>query len=361
MQTVVLPASSRVGARAARRPVIVSAVAGAVVAAAIVALFAYHAHADGPFAQGAFTTTYDQRLLDDPLEQLLVQGDGQAYASIARDPSLARPEVFGSDAEAAYRMQRPLLSYLAWVLSFGRSGSVPPALAAIAVIGAGAAVAGVAQLLIDRRASAMLAPLVLLLPGAYISLRFLGVETLALAFAVWGLVAWDRDRRPVAIALFALAALTRESLLLVPAALALDSMRRRAWRDVVLLALPFVAFASWLAVLRLRVGAWAWDAGDGRLSAPFAGLVDALQSGQLNGTRTTFMYAAMCGVLGVIAILRARHDVLASVIGLHLAFATTMGTLVWRDWGGFGRVLLPLGALSLVAIAGSVRTEPVRT
>jgi hypothetical protein len=89
---------------------VLAGVVGALVAAAILGLYAHHAHADGPFASPAFTTTYDQRLLHDPREQLLVQGDGQAHATIARDPSLARPEVFGTADEAAYRMQRPALS-----------------------------------------------------------------------------------------------------------------------------------------------------------------------------------------------------------------------------------------------------------
>ena len=85
----------------------------------------------GPERVPAFTTTYHYRLLDDPLELLLVQSDGQAFASLARDPSLARPEVFFTDAEAAYRAQRPLLPYLAWAGSLGRTGWVPPALAVI--------------------------------------------------------------------------------------------------------------------------------------------------------------------------------------------------------------------------------------
>ena len=181
---------ARLDALPVDRRVVAAGCAGALFAALLIGILGYGAGRLGPTSVGAFTTSYDQRVLDDPLELLLVQSDGQAFASLARDPTLARPEVFRTDAEAAYRAQRPLVPYGAWALSLGRTGWVPPALAFLAVAGTGLAVAGVAQLLIDRRSPAKSSLLVLLFPGMYMALSYCGPEPLGLGLVVWGLVAW---------------------------------------------------------------------------------------------------------------------------------------------------------------------------
>lgn len=122
---------ARLDAMPVDRRVVAAGCAGVLFAALLIGILGYGAGRLGPTSVGAFTTSYDQRVLDDPLELLLVQSDGEAFASLARDPTLARPEVFRTDAEAAYRAQRPLVPYAAWALSLGRTGWVPPALAAL--------------------------------------------------------------------------------------------------------------------------------------------------------------------------------------------------------------------------------------
>ena len=165
------------------------------------------------------------------------------------------------------------------------------------------------------------------------------------------------SRWAAAVVLFTAAALTRETALLLPAALAIQSLWHLRFRQVAMLAIPFGTFLAWIALVRIRVGAFPFGAHEGVMEAPFAGMVHALTSGDLNGTGTTVAYSAMCLGVGVVALLRARHDALAIVIAVQLVFATVIGRLVWRDWGAFGRVLLPLGAFSIVALAGSVRKQ----
>jgi hypothetical protein len=333
-------------------------VLGALLAAALIGVLAYGAGELGPASVRAFTTTYDNRVLDDPLELLLVQSDGQAFASLARDPTLARPEVFRTDAEAAYRAQRPLLPYLAWAGSTGRSGWVPPALAVLAAAGTGLAVAGVARLLADRGAPPALALFVPFLPGTYSALTYAGPEPLGLGLVTWGLVAWDRKRIATAVLLFAAAGLCRESLLIVPTALGLQALWHRRVRLAASLLPAAVAYGLWVGFLRLRIGAWPTDAGEGRLSFPFVGLIDSLLRPEEDNTA---LYVAITLLLGLTALWVGRGDPLRPVIALHLAFATTMGYYVWIGWDFFGRVLLPADALSLVVIAGHVfRSHRVR-
>jgi hypothetical protein len=337
-----------------RRKILAAGCAGALMAALLIGILGYGAGRQGPTSVAAFTTTYDHRVLNDPLELLLVQSDGQAFASLARDPTLARPEVFRTDAEAAYRAQRPLVPYAAWALSLGQSGWVPPALAGLAAAGAGLAVAGVAQLLSDRRAPPLLAMLVLLFPGTYMALSYCGPEPLGLGLVTWGLVAWSRHRIGPAVALFAVAGLCRETLLLVPLALLLTALDRRRIREAAMLATSFTLYIGWVIVVRLRIGAWPTAASHGRLSTPFVGAIEAL----LHANVEALLYAALClgGAAG--ARLIAPKDPLRTVVVAHVAFAAVMGRDVWISWGGFGRVLLPLNAVTLVMIAGKVFAKP---
>ncbi|HEV8299157.1 MAG TPA: hypothetical protein VGQ20_17740 [Acidimicrobiales bacterium] len=325
--------------------------AGALLAALLIAALGRGAADQGPTRVGAFTTSYDQRLLDDPLELLIVQSDGQAFASLARDPLLRRPEVFRTDAEAAYRAERPLLPYAAWALSLGRTGWVPPALAFLAAAGTGLAAAALARLLIDRGLSAGWGVVVVLLPGTYTSLTYLGPEPLGLGLVAWGLIAWQRKRLLLGAVLFTLAALCRESLLLVPAACALFELRHRRVRNLPQLGAPLLAYLGWITAVRWRVGAWPTDAGDGRLSLPLRGLYDGLAHPLERAWPDNTAFAALCIVVGIVGVVVARRDPLAPIMAAHLAFGSVMGSLIWGSWGGYCRVLLPLHAFATVTIA----------
>jgi hypothetical protein len=231
---------------------------------------------------------------------------------------------------------------------------VPPALAFLAVAGTGFAVAGVAQLLIERRSPAKWSLLVLLFPGTYMALSYCGPEPLGLGLVLWGLVAWSKRRPDVALVLFAIAGLCRETMLLVPAALLLGELFQRRIRRAALLAATFAPYASWIAFVRVRVGAWPTDASHGRLGLPFVGVVDGLSQAKFE----SLPYAVLCLVFGGAALLFTRNDPLRIVIGMHLAFSAVIGEVVWMTWDGFGRVLLPLNALALVMIVGKVLGDP---
>src|SRR5579859_8075241 len=75
---------------------------------------------------GSYVTLYDRPVTG--VDAVLGRGDGQAYAALAEDPTLARPNVILGYHEAAYRAQRPLVSYLAWAGSLGSADRVPWAL-----------------------------------------------------------------------------------------------------------------------------------------------------------------------------------------------------------------------------------------
>jgi hypothetical protein len=82
-------------------------------------------------------------------------------------------------------------------------------------------------------------------------------------------------RRPaLAAALFVVAALNRETMLVLPAALLVEGWFRRGWRWAdLLLAVPFAAYVGWAAVVRARFGVSTGQGLRRNLDLPLVGFV----------------------------------------------------------------------------------------
>jgi hypothetical protein len=303
------------------------------------------------------------------LRAAMAAGDGQAYGALAQDPTMARPGVFvDGRRDASYRYQRPLLGYLAWAVSLGRPQWEPGAQAAIVVGGAAVAVGACAEMLRRRRREPLLALAVLLMPGMSSSLSGLTTEPVALALLTLGLLAWQADRRRVVLAVvwFSLAALSRESSLFVPAALAVIEASnargdpRGAWaRRAAPLVAPFAVYLGWIVLLRARLGAWPFAGSNGSLDeVPFRGLVHAL-GGFADPTRS-WLWLLVGVALVMAALARRRRDELSLLVVAYGLFAAFISAGVWHRWQDFSRPLLPLYAygvlIALTWAAGASRT-----
>jgi hypothetical protein len=334
------------GTRPGQRVAVAAGVAAAAIAAMLslanVGRVARSATSGQPYVR-----TFDNAQA--PLRKTLATGDGQAYAALAADPTLARPGVFrGGTVEAAYRAQRPLPGVLAWLLSAGRSGLVPWALLALGVTGIGGAGYALARIGGARSGPPLVGVAVAVLPGSVAAMSWLGPDTIALGLALLGLLWWlEGRRRGLAGLAFALAALARETTLLVPAVLAVDALRRRDRRDAAAAAVTALPCAAWTAVVRLRLGAWPWAAAGGRVGAPLGGLVDGIARWQHPFTDGVCLVLAASAL--AVAVLR-RRDVLAQITLAYGAFALFMGVNVWLRWEDFTRPLAPLYALGLVLV-----------
>lgn len=309
------------------------------------------------------------RLYDHPhdaLERTLAGGDGQAFAALARDPTLSRPGAFrGGAVDAAYRYERPVLGYAAWIGSLGQRKWVAWAMAVVVTLGAGLAGGSLALLLAARGAQPWLGVAVVALPGSLASLTGVTPEALALGFGATGLVAWSARRRRVLLAVtcFTLAALTRESMLIVPLVVAARLVVDRALtaRHVAALAAPLAAVGAWWLVVHTRLGSWPSDATAGRVGGPFVGFADGL----IHAERPLMWAAWLALGVGVVAVAvaAAPHDVLTWVAVGFAVFGVLMGPLVWGRWEDFTRPLLPMYAFAGVAVAGSrsarIRLQPV--
>ncbi|MET0420436.1 MAG: hypothetical protein ABW073_01905 [Acidimicrobiia bacterium] len=296
----------------------------------------------------------------DHIDAVLVSGDGQAFAAIAQDPLLARPELVPGRGEFAYRAQRPLWGYLAWGLSGGQASLVGWALAIMTVFAAGLCVGAISLLLMQRGQSPWWSLAVL--AAGMESLSQLTPELLALGFVAFALWLPSR-RRGWAIACCCAAAMTRETMLVAVGAWALyefvhaSGPFRARVRGAAPFTIPFVVFAAWVVFLRAHVGTWVWDQPHDRATAPLVGVLDAFNPVSGRITIGVGIALALCGL----CLWLARRDVLTWIAIAFALFATTFAGQVWTG-AGYERTLLPLYVFGgIAALTGLRRHEAART
>jgi hypothetical protein len=178
--------------------------------------------------------------------------DGQFYYYLAKDPF--HGSVYLDNAP--FRMERMLFSVAVWVLSLGGQASLVPFwLLTLNVIGTLAGTAGLAVLL-DRRG---LSPWWSLAFGLYLG-QFASIthdvpDGLAAALIVFAFLAADRGRWMETTLWLAVAALTRETVVVFTVGMAIDALFQREWKRVLLLFVSTLPLLAWLIALRLIFGA----------------------------------------------------------------------------------------------------------
>jgi hypothetical protein len=188
--------------------------------------------------------------------------DGQFYYRLALNPVNFSHIAYGIRVDQPYRYMRIGYPWLTWLVSLGQHVLVPVVLVVINIVAIGA-MGYLGGMFARQGGRHALAGLVL--PayfGLLTSLSRDTAEPLAAACLLGGLLA-IRARRPVlAGLLLAYGALTRESVMVAVAALAIVDVigvirRRRPvrpGRDDVAWALPAAAFVAWQVVVKLAVG-----------------------------------------------------------------------------------------------------------
>jgi len=297
---------------------------------------------------GGFTRPYTPPR--DRFEVMLNHADGQAYATLAQDPTLSRPDAFVEGGpQAAHFGARPVLPYLLWGASFGRPGWILGAYLAVEALAVGIAVAGAAALLhaLGRRSEDRLAVAMLLLPGMVLGVVLLGQDVLAVGLVLLGLVLW-LGRRPApaaGIAVFTLAGLTRETMLIVVAVVAIRAgWRRMLGRRDLLLLVPFGCYLLWGAFSSHRVGASTGGGVESNLALPFAGIAGAV--GQW-GVLGVVVMAALVALV-VVAVIRRTSNLLTWLVVAFTVALAFSAKAVWWSWETGLRVALPLQVFALL-------------
>lgn len=282
-------------------------------------------------------------------EKLVAKMDGRAFAQTASDPLMRRTvqDYKGDEGKAAYRASRPLPGWMFFAGSLGGQRSLlAPTMLLLTAITIGWAVYSVDVLgralgLRVRHLAAIVAT-----PAVISSVAYPGLgDPVGLALTVTGLAMWFRQRTWAAVALFAAAGLCRETMLLVPVGLALNVLwSKRSIVAALPLAVTPLAYVAWVAIVTARIGA-APDGGS-QLSAPFSGMLEGAQLWHL----AEYLTAALV-VASLVVIFWRGYGWMQSIAVVNLAFASLMGTVVWFQWWGFGRVLTILPVFALVSLA----------
>jgi hypothetical protein len=304
--------------------------------------------------QQPFASIYREPL--SRLDVVLTAGDGHAFAVIAQDPLLRRPEVLQDPAELAYRAQRPVWGYLTWAGSLGQADLTGWVLVVLTVLACGAACAVAGVFLGQRGKSAWWALFVPLI--GFESLTELTPELLAVALVGTGILLWRHDRRISAATVLSVAALTRETMLLAVGVLAcwellhLSGALATRVRRVAPLSIPFAAYGAWIVFLRVHLGNWPFNRSSDRLGIPGGGLVHAL--GRLTDTGTIMFWVAVSVLMSVALLVWARRDLLAWVALAFAAFGSLLGPDVWITNAGYQRALVPLFYFAPIALLGAL-------
>ena len=273
--------------------------------------------------------------------------DGQLFYAIARQP-MRLAAVAPSLDHPRYRLQRPLLAWLAWTLHPGGGGpGLVWALFAVGVLGlfvGGLASGMLASSLGGRPEVAALFPL---LGGSFASLRITAADALATALALAATALLVDRRWRSAVAVGVLAVLAKETALLI----LLGVLAWKRSRDALAVAGAATAVsAAWWLWLRHAFGG---EPGPPELlAAPLRGLADSVRLWASGEQTMAAVWVPAAVVLGALALVSrgVRHPCGPAIV-LQLALLTVLSLdVLGLDFNGT-RATLPLVALAVIALA----------
>jgi len=272
--------------------------------------------------------------------------DGKYYFIQAMDPFFVEPELHARLLEQpSYRAQRMLYPTLG-----GGFGLFPPVFTAWALWGlnmAALAVGGwlTARLAFEMGLSPWLGAVFFLAPGVLISSIIDTADVLGMLLFVAGALMVMRGRYAPGALLLALAALSRETMLL-------GALGAVAWtwrtekRIPPILGLPFLVTVGWWVFLRLRIGYLDDSIQDlSNVGMPFNGFYDALQVWTSSpGDSEHMLFGVFLMVASLLVVWRAWRS--PSVLGYMTAgfslIAVTMTVRVWSAYFDSTRALVPV-------------------
>jgi len=156
--------------------------------------------------------------------------DGQFYYRLALDPANWNATAFGITMDQSYRYTRIGYPLVAWLVSAGQHELVPAALVAVNLVAVAAMAVLGGQFARESGRHALWGLAFAAYFGLVISVGRDTAEPLAEACMLGGLLAYRRSKYVLTTGLFAFGAITRETILLAPAAIAVTRLAAMARR-----------------------------------------------------------------------------------------------------------------------------------
>jgi hypothetical protein len=289
--------------------------------------------------------------------------DGQFYYRLSLDPLKWSSSAFGIRLDSYERLGRVGYPALVWLVSAGQSAAVPVMMVIVNLVALGVLVALCASLAQEAGRD----PLWGLLAAAYFGLLWTisrdTTELVAIVFVVAGLWAIRRQHSVIAGILLIYAVLTRETGLVLIAALFLSRLvtltrwwlgraneqlgveatpNHWRWTDEAPWVLPVLAFVGWQGAVHAETGHFPILA-SANAGVPFVGLASGLAHYfSALPARTSFLWVAELTVLVIIGALAARSLRSSSAL-LHeriawfgyLILAVSLRRSIWLGDVGF--------------------------
>jgi hypothetical protein len=299
--------------------------------------------------------------------------DGQFFYRLALNPLNFGHTAYGITMDRPYRFMRIGYPALTWLVSAGQHWLVPVMLVAVNIAAIGALGWLGARFALDGGRHALAG---LLVPGYFGLLTSLSRDTaepLAAACLLAGLLA-VRARRPVLAGFFlAYGALTRETVMVAVAAIAVLRVigmlrgRVRPGRDDLAWLIPAAAFAAWEVVVKLATGSVPLLADGGRnAGAPLIAPLQAFRHNlghihlhQFEQYDLWFLELAVLVAFSVTALLCLRstsapvHERLAFVLYLVEICIVTPST--WNSLDADMRSFIEVYLLAVIILLGTPR------
>ncbi len=303
--------------------------------------------------------------------------DGQFYYRLALDPANWHATAFGITMDQSYRYTRLGYPLLAWIFSLGQHQLVPVVLVALNLFGVAAMALLGGMFARESGRHALWGLAFAAYFGLVISVGRDTAEPLAEACMLGGLLAYRRGTSPMyllATALFTVGAITRETILFAPAAIAVTRLIAMARRQ----AAPGLADLTWVvpaagyglvevAVHFVVKGEFPLLANSSRnLTVPFTALVDALKydAAHINTAHlspidislleyATLAIFILAGLTVLFVTTAPAHERLAFVF-----FVLQLGLLssqIWTSTFGDGRSLIEPYLMALVLLIATPR------
>ncbi|HEX2907478.1 MAG TPA: hypothetical protein VHO69_11490 [Phototrophicaceae bacterium] len=270
--------------------------------------------------------------------------DGQFVYYIARDPATAASII----DVPAYRFQRILLPILGRLLALGQEALLPWTLLVVNLVSLAVGAALLEHLLTTLKISRWYALTYGLTIGIFGAVRLTLPEPLAYALVIGGIVLARRDRWLPSAALFALAAIARETTLLFPFGYGLYLLSRRQIKIAFSFALiSLLPFAVWQIVLYQHFGTFGIGSG-GALATPFEIIPFA-------GIARILTDAPPEARFGLLAIFSA---VLIPFVLVPTLWALWRGWRDWPHWSAYNFVLFT-NAFVMPFVPFSTYREPL--
>ena len=284
--------------------------------------------------------------------------DGQQFYAVARSVTDLQ-QLDGNVDRPKYRARRILFPLLA--SPFPAGAPTVWAMLAISLVSVG--MAGVAAGRLARRVGGpvWLGLAVAITPALLISVRATLGDALAFSLAIWGVVLWRRHLG-WAVLLFALAALTRETTLVVPAACFLLGDKRQR----IALVAPFAVYGAWALTVSHLVHDHISKESTSPVADAFRQFAPPFQSWRDLGLgSTTIQLALVLTIASVISawVLRHRLPELSIWLAADTVLLLIAGDGVAEDILNYARLtpLAGVGVALAVWVARSDRRVPSPT